>query len=57
MDRRVIGLCVLVGSTLGGFVPEVWGASAFGLVAVLGGALGALVGVWAGRRIGALIDY
>jgi len=57
MDRRVIGLCVLVGSTLGGFVPEVWGASAFGLVAFLGGGLGALVGVWAGRRIGALIDY
>ena len=56
MERRVIWLCVLAGSILGGLVPEAWGASGFGLAAFVGGAVGALAGVWAGVRIGALLE-
>jgi len=51
--RSVIGLCSLVGMTLGGYVPVFWGASALSLVSLLFGALGGVAGVWVGARISA----
>jgi hypothetical protein len=56
MERRVIWLCVIAGSILGGLVPQAWGASSFGLAAFVGGSLGGAAGVWAGVRIGAFVD-
>jgi hypothetical protein len=51
MNRGVIGICVLVGGTVGGFVPELWGGSAWGLSALLFSALGAVAGVFLGARM------
>jgi hypothetical protein len=51
MGRGVIGLCVLVGSFVGGYVPVLWGASSLGGESLLFGALGGIVGVFAGVRI------
>jgi hypothetical protein len=52
MDRRVLWMCLLVGSTAGSFVPVLWGGSAFGVASLLLGAVGALAGVWVAARIG-----
>jgi hypothetical protein len=52
MDKRVLWLCLLAGSTLGGLLPEAWGASAFGLASLLCSALGAAAGVWVAARLG-----
>jgi hypothetical protein len=49
--RSVIGLCATVGMILGGYVPEVWGASSFSLVSVLFGGAGAVAGIWFGARL------
>jgi predicted MFS family arabinose efflux permease len=51
MDKRVLWMCIAVGSTVGGFVPELWGASAFGVTSLLFGAIGGVAGVWAAARI------
>ena len=51
MDKRVLWMCMAVGSTVGGLVPEAWHASSFGLAAILGSAVGAVVGVWVAARI------
>jgi outer membrane lipoprotein SlyB len=51
MDKRVLWLCLLAGSTVGGFVPEAWGASAFGVSSLLLSAAGAVAGVWVAARI------
>lgn len=51
MGRSVIGLCVLVGSTVGGFVPALWGASAFGLTSLLLATVGGAAGVFVGARL------
>lgn len=51
MDKRVIWLCVLVGSTVGGSVPEAWGGSAFGMASLLLGVVGGILGVWVGARL------
>ena len=51
MGRSVIGMCATFGMLVGGFVPELWGASAWGLESLLFSAVGGVVGVWAGLRI------
>ena len=51
VDRRVIWICVGVGSTVGGLVPEAWGGSAFGLASLMLGLLGGLAGLWLGARL------
>lgn len=51
MDKRVIWLCVLGGSTLGGLIPALWGDSAFGGASLLLGVVGGIAGVWVGVRL------
>jgi len=51
MDTRIRWICILVGSTVGGLVPEAWGASAFGLASLVFGAFGALAGIWVAARL------
>ena len=51
MGRSVIGLCVVFGATLGGYVPVLWGASSFSLTSLLFGFVGAVAGAWAGARL------
>lgn len=46
MDRRVVWLFVAASSTVGGFAPEVWGGSAFGLASLALACLGGLAGLW-----------
>ena len=51
MDRRIIWLFVLVGSTVGGLLPEAWGASAFGGASLVFCLVGSLAGLWFGVRL------
>lgn len=51
MDRRVLWLCILIGSSVGGLLPELWGASAFGVASLLLGTAGGVAGVFAAARI------
>ena len=47
----MIGFCAMVGGTVGGFVPELWGASAFSLGSLMFSVLGGIAGVWLGVRV------
>jgi hypothetical protein len=49
--RSVIGLSILVGSTLGGYLPVLWGSSSFSVMSLFFGALGGIAGVWVGVRL------
>lgn len=51
MDRRIIWLFVVAGSTLGGLAPEAWGGSAFGVMSLALGLVGALSGLWLAVRL------
>ncbi len=52
MGRSVVGLCALVGTTVGSFVPALWGGSELSLGSLLFGAVGGIAGVWFGARVG-----
>ncbi len=41
----------MAGMTVGGFVPELWGASSFSLSSILFSVAGGVAGVWFGARL------
>ncbi|MFA6043067.1 MAG: hypothetical protein WCV85_01690 [Patescibacteria group bacterium] len=53
--KFLIYLFLSVSSFLGGWIPTLWGASAFGMVSTLGGLIGGGLGIWAGFKLGQTI--
>jgi hypothetical protein len=51
MDRRVMWIFVLVGSTVGALVPLAWGGSTLGLTSLALGCLGGIAGVWCAVKL------
>jgi hypothetical protein len=51
MGRGVIGICATAGALIGGYLPALWGGSAFGFASLFLGGIGAVVGVLVGARI------
>lgn len=52
MSRRSgIMLGVVVGSTLGGLIPSLWGDSAFSMWSLLLSAVGGFAGIWAAVQV------
>jgi hypothetical protein len=51
VERSVIGLCALVGGTIGSFVPELWGGSAMSLSSIVFAFVGGVAGVMFGARV------
>jgi len=49
--RSYTGLFVFVGTTLGGFVPDLWHAGMFSLWGVVFGVVGGVAGLWLGVRM------
>ncbi len=50
-SRSLVWLGLTVGSTIGGFVPELWGASLFSFSSVVLTAVGGLAGIWVGYKL------
>jgi uncharacterized membrane protein YeaQ/YmgE (transglycosylase-associated protein family) len=46
-----IWIGILIGSSIGGFIPELWGADVFSYSSVLLGGIGALVGLFIGYKL------
>jgi hypothetical protein len=51
VNKKVLWMCMAVGSTIGGYLPTFFGQSSFGVVSLLGSAVGAVAGVFAAQRI------
>lgn len=47
-----ITVCVLIGSTIGGFIPALWGDfSLFSGAGIIGSFIGGIIGIWVGYVI------
>jgi uncharacterized membrane protein YeaQ/YmgE (transglycosylase-associated protein family) len=53
MNKRVVAMCVLVGSTIGGYIPTYFGQGSFSAASIIGSVLGGVAGVFAARSIDA----
>jgi hypothetical protein len=51
VGRSLIGICAGFGLFIGGYVPELWGASAFSLTSLLFSVVGGAAGIWLGVRL------
>ena len=49
--RFAIWTGIFIGSTIGGFIPELWGGDAISYSGVLLSGVGAFVGLWLGLRL------
>jgi uncharacterized membrane protein YeaQ/YmgE (transglycosylase-associated protein family) len=45
-SRALIWVAILIGSTIGGAIPELWGAEMLSFTSLLLSGIGALVGLW-----------
>lgn len=53
MNKKVIMFFTVVGLTLGGFVPALWGDTNFlDLTSLLFSTIGGIVGIWLGVQVG-----
>jgi hypothetical protein len=46
MDKKIVMLAMLVGSTIGSYLPTLFGAGVFSLSSVFFGAVGGGLGIW-----------
>ncbi len=51
-SKALIWIGLFIGSTAGSFVPALWHAGALSVSGVLCSALGGIVGIWCGYRLG-----
>jgi len=49
---KLIWLGLFVGSTLGGYVPTLWGADLVSFSSLIGSTAGGLLGIWLGYGLG-----
>jgi hypothetical protein len=56
MTKTLIITGMIFGSLIGGYVPLIWGESAFSMSSIIFSGIGALVGVWVGYKIGMRFD-
>ncbi len=54
MSKTVVFICMSVGSLIGGYLPVLFGVSAFSFTSVITSAVGGIIGVFVGLRLG---DY
>ncbi len=46
MDKKLITLGMVIGCTIGGYLPELFGADIFSIYSILGTAVGGFLGIW-----------
>jgi len=46
MDKKILMLGMIIGSTIGGYLPTFFGASAFSFSSIICGVAGGVLGIW-----------
>lgn len=50
-SRGLIWLGLFIGSTIGGYIPSLWGASFLSFSSVILSAVGGVIGIWLGYKL------
>jgi len=50
--KSLVWVCMSIGSATGSYVPELWGAGFLSFSSLLLTAIGGILGIWIGYRIG-----
>ena len=50
--KKLIWIGLAIGSTVGSYLPILWGAGMFSFSSIILGAVGGMVGIWGGWKLG-----
>ncbi len=50
--KKLVWFGLFVGSTIGSFIPGLWGGDSFSFSSILMSAVGGLAGIWVGFKLG-----
>ncbi|MCX6753359.1 MAG: hypothetical protein NTW62_03395 [Candidatus Nomurabacteria bacterium] len=50
-SKSLIFIGTIIGSTLGGYIPTLWGADAFSFSSIIFSSLGAILGIYIGFKL------
>ncbi len=50
-QKALITIGILLGSTIGGFIPNLWGAGMFSMASIFFSAIGGILGLYLGFKI------
>lgn len=50
--KTLIFIGMMIGSIIGGYIPSLWGADIFSMWSLVLSAVGGLLGIWAGFKLG-----
>ena len=53
--KKLVWLGFFIGSTVGGFVPSIWGGDMLSLSGFILSIVGGIAGIWAGYRLAKLL--
>ncbi len=51
-QKTLVTMGIIVGSTIGGYLPSLFGISMFSYTAILTSGIGAMLGIWVGYKLG-----
>ena len=50
-SKKLVWIFMIIGSTIGGFIPSLWGADIFSLFPLIFGSIGAIIGIYIGFKL------
>ncbi len=57
MNKFIIGIGMFVGSTIGSYIPALWGGSVLSFTSIVFSVIGGLVGIWLGYRVSKYLGF
>jgi len=57
MNKLIIGIGMFLGSTIGSYIPILWGGSLLSFSAILFGGIGGILGICIGYRISKYLGF
>jgi len=57
MTKLLIGTGTFFGTTLGSYIPVLWGGSLLSLTSIFFSVVGGIVGIWLGYRLSKMLGF
>lgn len=57
MNKLLIGIEIFVGSTVGSYVPLLWGGNVFSFISILFSIIGGILGILLGYRVSKYLGF
>jgi hypothetical protein len=57
VNKLLIGIGMFFGSTVGSYVPVLWGGSLLSLSSIFCGVIGGIIGIWLGYQLSKYLGF